>query len=143
MKRLLFGLSVVLISTLAWAVGPNLAPNANIPEKIVPLSDLNPISMRLTQCNVMGSFTDPQVSQTCDLALQPFSEALVLREVQVHTSPYAEQTGQLFWAAQCWVRVQISEDGETFQEIAKFACPPGEIFSSLGADGDGDLRPAG
>jgi hypothetical protein len=35
----------------------------------------------------------------------------------------------LFWAAQCWVRVQFSEDGLNFKEVAKFSWPPGDFHS--------------
>ena len=129
MSRLLLGLSLVLLSTLAWSAAPDAESHLRVPEKIVPLTDMNAIPMRLTQCNVMGSFDEPQVSRTCDLALQPFSMPIVLREVQVHPAPYAEQSGQLFWAAQCWVRVQLSENGVEFHEIAKFSWPPGDFHS--------------
>lgn len=126
MKRIFLTLGLVFISTLAWSLPTNLPVFSPLPEKIVPLSNLNPVAMRLVNCNVIGSFENPQVSTTCDRSLAPFTEPIVLREVQIHTAPYAEQAGQLFWGAQCWTRVQISEDGETFHEIAKFSWPVGD-----------------
>ena len=114
-----------LAATAAWAGGPGFAPDSRIPENVVELNSLT--AFRLTNCNVVGSFDAPQASRTCDLPMNRVSGPVVLREVQIHTSPYAEQTGQLFWAAQCGVRVQVSEDGVDFREIAKFSWPPGDF----------------
>lgn len=128
MKRAIVGLFLALLPILAGAADVQLASHFYPREKIVPLADMNPIPMRLTNCNVIGSPEEPHQTATCDLPLQAFSEPIVLREVQIHTSPpLGEQTGQLFWAAQCWVRVHVAEDGVNFHEIAKFTWPPGDF----------------
>ena len=125
MRQILYGMALFLLMGPAWADPPVLAPGAAVPEPIVHLADM--VAFRLTNCNVIGSFEQPQVSRTCDLPVPAGSTPVALREVQVHTSPYAEQVGQLFWAAQCWVRVHFSEDGVTFREVAKFTWPPGDF----------------
>lgn len=127
MRRIFLMLAMVFMATVAWGWQLGPPPFPLVPEKVVPLSDVNPIPMRLASCDVMGSFENPIVSTVCDRELAPFSEPIVLREVQIHTAPYAEQPGQLFWGAQCTARVHISEDGETFKEIAKFSWPPGDF----------------
>lgn len=127
MRLVLIGLATALLAVAAWADSPLLTPGTAVPERIVPLGDT--LAFRLTGCNVVGSFEQPQVSRICDQPVPASSTPVALREVQVHTAPYAEQPGQQFWAAQCWVRVHFSEDGLTFREIAKFSWPPGDFHS--------------
>ncbi len=126
MRSILIGITLVLVSAVASGQGPVLAPGSKLPEPIVPLADMQPIGIRIANCNVIGSFENPQVTRVCELALPPFSEPIVLREVQIHTAPYAEQSGILFWGAQCWARLFFSEDGTNFREIAKFSWPAGD-----------------
>lgn len=127
MRSLLCTMIIVLTATFAWSWPPDPPQLSFGYEKVVSLNQVNPVALRIAQCNVIGSFSQPQTSRTCDLAIAPYSQPIVLREVQVHTAPYAEQPGQLFWGAQCWTRVQVSEDGQAFHEIAKFSWPVGDF----------------
>jgi hypothetical protein len=129
MRRMLFGVAMAVLCAAAWGGPPVLVPDSNMHEKVVPLSDLSVVPMRLTNCNVLASPDNINPTRTCDLPLNAFTVPIVLREVQVYPGPYGEQSGQLFWAAQCYVRVQFSEDGLTFKEVAQFAWPPGDFHS--------------
>ena len=123
MRRMTLALvaGLMVFPGLAWAGGPGLAPGANIPEKIAPLSDIRGI--RLIDCYVVG----PIAEITCDRSVDPGILPFVLREVSVFPAAYAEHPGQLSGAAQCVTRVSFSEDGVTFREVAKFTWPPGDF----------------
>ena len=129
MRRMLFGVAMAVLCAAAWGGPPVPVPGSALSEKVVPLSDLNVVPMRITNCNVLASPENINPTVTCDLPLNAFTVPIVLREVQVYPGPYGEQSGQLFWAAQCYVRVQFSEDGLTFKEVAQFAWPPGDFHS--------------
>lgn len=127
MRNALWVVFAALTAAGASAGGPGFPPDSRVPENVVELSSLT--AFRLTNCNVVGPLDTPQANRTCDILMNRVSGPVVLREVQVHKAPYAEQTGQLFWAAQCWVRVLVSEDGVEFREIAKFSWPPRDFHS--------------
>ena len=129
MRRILFGVAMAVLCAASWGGPPVPVPSSDLSEKVVPLSDFNVLRTRITNCNVLASPDNINPTRTCDLPLNAFTVPIVLREVQVHPGPYGEQSGQLFWAAQCYVRVQFSEDGLTFKEVAQFAWPPGDFHS--------------
>jgi len=129
MSRMLFGLAMAVLCVAAWGGPPLPAPASDLTEKVVPLSDFNVVPMRINDCNVLASPENNNPTATCDKPLNAFTVPIVLREVQVYPGPYGEQSGQLFWAAQCYVRVLFSEDGLTFKEVAQFAWPPGDFHS--------------
>lgn len=129
MRRILFSVAMAALCASAWGGPPVPVPAPSLSETVVPLLDFNVVPMRINDCNVLASPENNNPTMTCDKPLNAFTVPIVLREVQVYPGPYGEQSGQLFWAAQCYVRVQFSEDGVTFKEVAQFAWPPGDFHS--------------
>jgi hypothetical protein len=48
MRRMLFGVAMAVLCAAAWGGPPVLVPDSNMHEKVVPLSDLSVVPMRLT-----------------------------------------------------------------------------------------------
>jgi hypothetical protein len=121
MKKLLVGLSLVLLASVAAAQQRPFVPESVVPERVVPLGQFAP-HIRIPNCSVATG----QSSTWCEYS---FAEngiigPRVVQEIQVHPIPPAEPS-----AAQCWIRVQFSENGIDRVEVAKFSWPAADLHS--------------
>lgn len=118
MTRTMLGVGLALLSALAWAGGSPPSAEPRGPEKVVNLAYFGAI--RNAGCSITG----PSPAVTCDRAFESVTGRIVLREVQLHSAPSSERTD-----VQCWARLLVSEDGNSFTEIAKFSWAVGDLRS--------------
>lgn len=121
-KTLVLAVPLLLVAASAGADRQAFPPESFVPQKVIPLAAIGP-HVRLPICGV----TDGATSNQCDLMLASAGQVgpRVLYEVQVNPVPPTAPLQPLL--GQCWLRVQFSEDGVRFAEIAKFAWAVGDV----------------
>lgn len=121
MKKLLLGLSLVLLASVAAAQERPFVPESVVPERVVPLGQFAP-HIRIPDCSV----PEGQSSTWCEysFAARGIIGPRVVQEIQIHPIAPLEPS-----AAQCWVRVLFSEDGIDTVEVAKFSWPVADLHS--------------
>jgi hypothetical protein len=121
MRKLILGLSMVLLANVASAQQQPFTPESVVPERVVPLGQFAP-HIRIPECSVPAGMS----SAWCEysFAERNIIGPRVVQEIQIHPIPPAEPNGE-----QCWVRVLFSENGIDAAEVAKFSWPVGELHS--------------